>query len=123
MAPLKILVVDDSVLAIRKLEAIFAILGHRVVKTANCGAAALEAYKESNPDLVTMDITMPDMDGIEVTKTLTASFPDARIIMITSHGQEGMVRKAIKAGAMGYLLKPVRADRLKDLIDKILRDS
>ena len=120
MIALKTLIVDDSLLASRKLSAMLEEMGHQVVKMAATGAEALVAYREVVPDLVTMDITMPDMDGIQATAAIIAEFPNANIIMVTSHGQEGMVRDALRAGAKGYVLKPVKVDRLRDMIKKIV---
>lgn len=119
MAGLKILVVDDSLITVKKITAMLTDLGHTVVKTAGTGAEALPAYQACNPDLVTMDITMPDMDGIEATAQIIGRHPDATIIMVTSHGQEKMVVDALNAGAMGYLLKPISKDKLADLLDKV----
>lgn len=119
MKRLDILVVDDSLITVKKLSAMLEQLGHKVVKTAATGVQALDAYKACTPDLVTMDITMPDMDGIVATRLIRSRFPNAIIIMVTSHGQEKMVLDAIKAGAKGYLLKPFKADRLEELIKEI----
>lgn len=118
---LTVMVIDDSLIARKKMEGMLAGMGHRVVHVAETGAAALRAYPAVNPDLVTMDITMPDMDGITATKMIMAKFPDARIIMCTSHGQEGMVMDALDAGARGYLLKPVKPQNLKAVIEQVLR--
>lgn len=117
MKYLQILVVDDSLITVKKLSSMLGLLGHKVIMTAASGKEALEAYGECKPDLVTMDITMPDMDGIEATKLIRERFPDANIIMVTSHGQEKMVLDALKAGAKGYLLKPFRLEKLKEVID------
>ena len=106
MKKLNILVVDDSLITVKKLSAMLTAMGHQVVKIAVTGKEALEAYKECIPDLVTMDITMPDMDGIKSTRLIRSMFPGAIIVMVTSHGQEKMVLDALKAGAKGYLLKP-----------------
>jgi two-component system chemotaxis response regulator CheY len=121
---LRVLVVDDSLITINKVSSMLNAIGHSVVGTARTGAEALAAYRESRPDIVTMDITMPDMDGVEATKRIVEEFPDARIIMVTSHGQEKMVLAAIDAGALGYVLKPIRADKLEATIDQARnRDS
>ena len=82
------------------------------VSIARSGEEAMSAYETCRPDLVTMDITMPGVNGIEATALLLADHPDARIIMVTSHAQQGMVADALKAGARGYILKPVKVDRL-----------
>lgn len=118
--PKEFLIVDDSLIAVGKLTGMLRNLGYGVAGSANTGAKAVEAYREHNPDFVTMDITMPDMDGIEATKRIINEFPGAKIIMVTSHGQEKMVLDALKAGAKGYVLKPVREDRLGDMIDKVM---
>jgi two-component system chemotaxis response regulator CheY len=119
MQPLNVLIVDDSPLALKKLEAILAGLGHKVVGSANNGAVACEAYAKFAPDIVTMDITMPDMDGVEAARRIIAADAKAKIIMVTSHGQEAMVLDALKAGVKGYIVKPVKADKLAAMIDKV----
>ncbi|KIM00362.1 Chemotaxis regulator - transmits chemoreceptor signals to flagelllar motor components CheY [Paramagnetospirillum magnetotacticum MS-1] len=121
MHPLKVLIVDDSLLTVRTLTGMLTELGHLVVQTAGSGALALEAYRRSKPDLVTMDITMPDMDGIEATSGILKEFPEANIIMVTSHGQQGMVMNAVKAGAKGYVLKPIKLEKLRDMIARVFK--
>jgi two-component system chemotaxis response regulator CheY len=123
MSALKVLIVDDSLIAVKKLTMMLEGLGHQVVATAGTGAKAVEAYRASNPDLVTMDITMPDMDGVQATASIIAEFPSANIIMVTSHGQERMVIDSLDAGAKGYVLKPVRIEKLSDMIDKVISRS
>ncbi len=120
MKSLNILVVDDSLITVKKLSSMLEQLGHKVVMTAATGVQALDAYKTCTPDLVTMDITMPDMDGIVATRLIRSRFPNAVILMVTSHGQEKMVLDAIKAGAKGYLLKPFKMDKLEQLIKETL---
>lgn len=85
---LRVLVVDDSPIISQKLVMMMELLGYRVVKTVDNGLKAIAAYREYKPDLVTMDITMPEMDGIAATRAIKREFPDANIIMVTSHGQE-----------------------------------
>jgi len=120
MESLNVLVVDDSMLAVQVLKATFKELGHKVVGTAGSGSAALAAYKTCNPDVVTMDITMPDMDGITATEKIVKSYPDARVIIVSSHAQQGMVMDALKAGAKGYILKPVKKDKLRDALAEVV---
>jgi len=116
---LNVLIVDDSLIMrvnlVRSLEG----LGHRVVCEAKDGQSSITAYEEYKPDLVTMDITMPDMDGITAVEKIKEIDPDANIIMVTSHGQEAMVMNALKAGAKGYILKPVSPEKLRESIGKI----
>ena len=116
---LKILVVDDSLIIRKKITKLAIELGHDVLYGAKNGQEAIEKYKELKPDLVTMDITMPDMDGIEAVKHIIGENSDAKIIMVTSHGQEDMVIKSIKAGAVGYMLKPVTKDKLANSIGEV----
>ncbi len=115
---LDILVVDDSPIIIQKLSVLLEGVGYRVIHTATNGKAAIEAYKLSKPDVVTMDITMPEMDGIEATKAIISEYPDAKVIMVTSHGQEKMVLDALKAGAKGYVLKPFQQQKVYEVIQK-----
>jgi len=117
---LKVMVVDDSLITIKKIEKILTDLGHQMIKSSNTGEEAIIDYQQCLPDLLTMDITMPDMDGITATQKIMAIDPDALIIMVTSHGQEQKVMDAIEAGAKGYVLKPIRAEKLVDTIDKVI---
>ncbi|MBI3446852.1 MAG: response regulator [Magnetospirillum sp.] len=118
--PLKVIIVDDSIITVKKLIVLLEGLGHQVVATAGTGIEALEAYRAHKPDFLTMDITMPDMDGVQATASIISEYPDARIIMVTSHGQERMVIDSLEAGASGYVLKPVRIDKLSDMIAKVM---
>lgn len=118
---LRVMVVDDSPIIARKISMMMEMLGYQVVKTAENGLEAIAAYREHRPDLVTMDITMPEMDGIEATRFIRREFPDANIVMVTSHGQEKMVLDALKAGAKGYVLKPFQQQRLVAVIEKACR--
>lgn len=120
MQPIKILLVDDSPITLKKLAKMLEDIGHTVVGSAKTGAEAVIKYRELQPQLVTMDITMPDMDGIEATRQIIQQAPSALIIMVTSHGQEQMVIDAIEAGAKGYVLKPIHEDKLRDMIEKVI---
>ena len=114
------MVVDDSGITGKKLAKMLEDLGHTVVYYAKTGRDAVEAYARVKPDLVTMDITMPDMDGIEATRLIMDKNESPLIIMVTSHGQEQMVMDAIENGARGYVLKPVKVEKLKDSIEKAI---
>jgi two-component system chemotaxis response regulator CheY len=118
--PLSVLVVDDSIIAQKKISALLDELGHTVVGLASNGAEAVTKYIHLMPDLVTMDITMPGTDGIVATQRIVEKYPSALIIMVSSHGQEGMVMAALEAGAKGYVLKPVEKDKLKDMVQKVV---
>jgi len=118
MDALKILVVDDSPIIVRDLTVMLEELGYRVIHTAATGKEAIAAYKTCKPNVVTMDITMPDMDGIEATRLILREYPNAKVVMVTSHGQEKMVLDALKAGARGYVLKPFQRHKLYQAIQK-----
>jgi two-component system chemotaxis response regulator CheY len=79
----------------------------------------VDDYPGVNPDVVTMDITMPDMDGIEATRRILSRAPQALIVIVTSHGQEQMVMDAIEAGAKGYILKPVKKEKLAETLETV----
>ena len=115
---LTVLVVDDSPIVIRKLTMLLHTIGYKVIQTAENGKEAIEAYKQCKPDVVTMDITMPEMDGIEATQAIMSEFPDAKIVMVTSHGHEKMVLDALKSGAKGYVLKPFQQQKVYEAIQK-----
>lgn len=116
---LKILIVDDSLIIRKKITTLLEKLGHEVIYDAKNGQEAIDAYQSKKPDLVTMDITMPDMDGITAVKQIMSKDVDAKIIMVTSHGQEDMVIKSIQAGAVGYMLKPITEDKLAAAIGEV----
>lgn len=116
MESLNVMVVDDSALAARKVEAALSQMGHKVIVTANSGATAIEMYEQHKPDLVTLDITMPDIDGIEVTKRILEKWQDAKIVMVTSNGMERTILKALQAGALGYVTKPIKLENLRGQI-------
>lgn len=116
---LTVMIVDDSQISQRQLTQMVQALGHTVVGTASSGQEAVDGYAALRPDVVTMDITMPDMDGISATRQLLGNHPDAQIVMVTSHAQRPMVMDALDAGAVGYLIKPVLADKLKQTLDRI----
>ena len=115
---LRVLVVDDNPIITRKLCMMMDQIGCRVVKTAADGKEAIAAYRECRPDVVTMDITMPLVDGIEATRIIKRAYPDANIVMVTSHGQEKMVLAALKAGAKGYVLKPFQPQKVFEAIER-----
>ncbi|MGE5506139.1 MAG: response regulator [Actinomycetota bacterium] len=112
------MIVEDSAIAARKLAAMLDSMGHSTVIAAN-GAEAVEAYGRHRPDVVAMDIHMPGMGGVEATRRILESHPEAAIVMVTSQGHERMVIDAVAAGARGYVLKPVRPERLAAMLDKV----
>ncbi len=114
------MVVDDTPQDSQKISVMLRDLGYDVAKTCRTGADAVVQYPVVKPDLVTMDIAMPDMDGIQATKAILAFDPSARVIMVTTHGQEPMMLEALDAGAKGYVLKPFKAERLDAIIRRVM---
>ncbi|CAJ1002443.1 MULTISPECIES: response regulator [Bacillales] len=116
----KVLVVDDAAFMRMMIKEILSKNGYTVVGEASDGAQAVEKYKELGPDLVTMDITMPEMDGITALKEIKKIDPNARVIMCSAMGQQAMVIDAIQAGAKDFIVKPFQADRVLEAIKKTL---
>src|ERR1700744_5730779 len=112
MEALNIMVVDDSSLSTKRLTQILGMLGHKVVQTARTGADAVSLYPSCLPDLVTMDVAMPDMDGIEAGRRILASYPDATLIMVTSQEMDMKVAEGVNAGPKGYVRKPAEKDEV-----------
>ena len=118
--PLSVMIVDDSMIMTQKLKVLMTELGHEVVRVCKDGPDAIRDYSLVKPDLVTMDITMPGMDGVEAMQAILERHAAARFIMVTSHGQEAMVVRAIDAGARGYVLKPVTKEALTVMINRAM---
>ncbi len=116
---LNIMIVDDSTIIRKTLQMKLEELGFTVVAQAKSGKEAVSLYGEVVPDLVTMDITMPIMNGIEALKLIKKSYKDAKIIMVTSHGEERLVMDAITHGAKGYILKPITEEKLSEAICRV----
>jgi len=120
----KILVVDDAKIMRMSIKNMLHDLGHKVIGEADSGYSAINEYKDLHPDIVTMDITMPQVndiaDGIEAVKQIMEYDKNAKIVIITSHGEQEKVIKAIQSGASNYLLKPLKVDRLKEVLDKLI---
>ena len=116
----KILVVDDAMFMRKLLSDILQKAGYEVVAEASNGEEAFNKFKEHQPDLVTMDITMPDVNGIEGVKMITAQFPNAKILMCSAMGQEGMVIDSVKAGAKGFIVKPFVGDKVIAEVQKLI---
>lgn len=116
----RILVVDDAAFMRMMIKDILVKNGYEVVGEAADGMQAVEKYQELKPDLVTMDITMPEMDGITALKKIKAIDPSAKIIMCSAMGQQAMVIDAIQAGAKDFIVKPFQADRVIEAVSKAL---
>jgi two-component system chemotaxis response regulator CheY len=101
-----VLIVDDSRTSRRILKDILERAGYNVVYEAINGKEGVEQYRKLQPDIVTMDITMPEMDGIEALKNIKSEFPDAKVVMITAAGQKDKMMEAVKIGATEFVAKP-----------------
>ncbi len=114
----KILVVDDAAFMRMRCTQLLSDNGYQVTEASN-GAEAIDKYKESQPDAVLLDITMPKMDGIVTLQELIKLDPSARVAMVTAMGQKNMVITALKLGARDFVVKPFDADRVMDAVKKL----
>ncbi|MCQ2910594.1 MAG: response regulator [Clostridia bacterium] len=116
----KILLVDDAAFMRMMLKDILTKAGYDPIVEAENGLVAVEKYKEETPDLVIMDITMPEMDGIQAVKEIKKIAPSANIIMCSAMGQQAMVIESIQAGAKDFIVKPFQPDRVIEAVQKAL---
>ena len=116
----KILIVDDSIIMRRNIESILKSVGHEVVGQAVNGIQAVEMYKKLTPDLVTMDISMPLMNGINAVSEIMKMDSNAKIVMISAHNQKQMVFEALKNGAKHYILKPIEVENVIKVLNEVL---
>lgn len=115
-----ILLVDDAAFMRMMIKDILTKNGYDVVGEAENGLKAVEKFKELSPDLVIMDITMPEMDGIQAVKAIREVSGDAKIIMCSAMGQQAMVIEAIQSGARDFIVKPFQADRILESVKKVI---
>jgi two-component system chemotaxis response regulator CheY len=115
-----ILIVDDSRTSRRILRGIIESAGHIVVDEAVNGQEGYDKYVQLKPDLVTMDITMPVMDGVQSLKKIKADFPDSKVVMVTAAGQKHNMLEAVQSGADEFLAKPFDVDQIKATIVRVL---
>ena len=117
---MRILIADDHTLFRRSLAALLAAKGFEVVGEAESGPHALELALELAPDIVLMDLDMPVLDGVEVTRRLVATDPAMRVVVLTGSFDESHLLAALEAGAQGYLLKTLEPERLFEMLDRVL---
>ena len=115
-----ILIVDDSRTSRKILKGILEGEGYEVVGEATNGQEGYDRYVELKPDVVTMDITMPVLDGIEALKKIKSEYPDAKVVMVTAAGQKTKMVEAVQNGANEFVSKPFEAEQLKKIIDKVV---
>lgn len=116
----RILIVDDAAFMRMMLKDILVKHNFEVVGEASNGVEAIEKYKELKPDLVTLDITMPTMDGLTALKEIRAYDNNARVVMCSAMGQQAMVVDAIKSGAKDFIIKPFQVDRVLESIKNVM---
>ena len=115
-----ILICDDAAFMRMMIKDILTKNGYNIAGEAENGLKAIEKYKETSPDLVLMDITMPEMDGIQALKEIKKLDPSALVIMCSAMGQQAMVIESIQAGARDFIVKPFQADRVIEAVKKVV---
>ena len=121
--PVRYLVVDDSVFARKNLSKMIDTFGGQVAGEAGDGCTAITEYDRTHPDIVLMDITMPQMEGIEAAERIVRQHPDARIVMVSSVGYQENIVAALQKGARHFVQKPVKAEVLYEVIKYVLGDE
>jgi two-component system, chemotaxis family, chemotaxis protein CheY len=114
----RILITDDALFMRVTLRNILTKSGYEIAGEASNGRESVELYQQMQPDLVTMDITMPEMDGISAVRRIRELNPDAKIIMCTAMGQKNMVMEAVAAGARDFIIKPFQPDKVLESVQK-----
>ncbi|MDO5155848.1 MAG: response regulator [Eubacteriales bacterium] len=117
----KILIVDDSRTSRKILRGILENAGYEIVAEATNGQEGYDKYAELKPDVVTMDVTMPVLDGIEALKKIMGDYPDAKVIMVTAAGQKTKLVEAVQNGASEFVTKPFDPDQLRAIIEKVIQ--
>ncbi len=115
----RIMIVDDAEFMRMIIRDILLIHGHEVVAEVGDGEEALQTYIEIKPDIVLMDIIMPDMDGKEALKKILVMDPEAKVVMCSSLGQQAVITESMKIGAMGFIVKPFEPEGMLEVIRKI----
>ena len=115
-----ILICDDAAFMRMMIKDILTKNGYNIAGEAENGIKAVEKYSETKPDLVLMDITMPEMDGIQALKKIKEMDPNASVIMCSAMGQQAMVIEAIQSGAMDFIVKPFQAERVLEAVKKVV---
>jgi two-component system chemotaxis response regulator CheY len=116
----RILVVDDAAFMRKMVKDALSAAGHEIVGEAGNGAEAVARFQELKPDLLTLDITMPEKDGLAALADIIGSDPNARVVMCSALGQETKVVQALKLGAKDFVVKPFQADRVVEAVGKAL---
>jgi len=123
MRPIRYLLVDDSIFARKNLARMIETFGGQVAAEAGDGVTAIAEYDRTTPDIVLMDITMPQMEGIEAAEKIVRDHPGARIVMVSSVGYQENIVAALQRGARHFVQKPVKAEVLYEVIKYVMRDE
>jgi len=115
-----VLVCDDAIFMRTMITDILTQAGYEVIGEAETGSQAVERYRQLKPDLVTMDIVMPDMGGIEAVRAICRDSPEAKILMCSAMGQQALVVEAIQAGAKDFVVKPFQPSRVLEAVQRLL---
>ncbi|MGE5328176.1 MAG: response regulator [Deltaproteobacteria bacterium] len=116
----RVLIADDTQFMRANLKIILERNNMQIVGEAENGIKAVKMYDELKPDVVTMDITMPGMDGIEAVRQIRKDYPEAKIVMVTALGQEMFVREAVMAGAKNFIVKPFKEEKIVEILNKVV---
>lgn len=119
----RFLVVDDSEFARRNMNKILTAVGGEFAGFAGNGREAIEQYMKLKPDLVFMDITMPEMEGVEAVERILGHDASAKIVMVSSNGYQEMIKKALDSGAKHFLTKPVEPEQVASVVDFVLEEE
>ena len=115
----KVLIVDDAAFMRISIKNMLTKNGYEIVGEAENGAMGVQMYKDLQPDIVTMDITMPEMSGLDALKEIIKTDPQAKVVMVSAMGQEAMVREAIVSGAKGFIVKPFKEEGIIAAMKKL----
>ncbi|MCK4501956.1 MAG: response regulator [Desulfuromonadales bacterium] len=118
----RVLIVDDALFMRTMLRDIFETAGWQVVAEAEDGHQAIDSYKANQPDLVTMDIVMPEMGGIPALKTILSDDPTAVIVVCSALGHKNLIMDAINAGAKDFIVKPFRTNQVLDVVERVVSE-
>lgn len=117
----KLQIVDDSKYLRLMIKKILKRHGHSIIAEAGTGSEAIEQYKQYQPDLVTMDVVMPKVNGLQAVKEIMTMDPKARIVVVTALGHEPLIRQALKLGAKDFVIKPFKVEQLVQAVESALK--
>lgn len=121
--PRQVLICDDAMFMRSVVASVLSGAGYEIVGEASTGAEAVTRYDELRPDVVTMDLLMPEMGGLDALRAIRATHPDARIVICSAMGQEHLMEQARAAGARGFVVKPFKPEAMLAAVDEALRPA